>query len=326
MTEIRPGVLRTPDVRFAGLPSYPFAPHYLDVPGGALGPLRMHYLDEGPAAGAPVLMLHGNPTWSFLYRHMIRPVAAAGYRVIVPDMIGFGRSDKPAARDAYSYDRFVGWMGAFVDALDLRGATLVCQDWGGPIGLRILAERPDRFAAVFAANTLLPNCEAPPRGVADWPGPGIIAWIESCRTSDDLPVAELFARATVQRPADDVLAGYEAPYPAAAYKAGMLEITCGIPVDPSSEGLAANRAAWEVLECWTKPFGTAFSDGDPATASWADIFRRRVPGAAACDHPVIAGAGHFVQEEQGAALADALVAFLHKAALQTVAGEQHRPD
>jgi len=319
-------VLRTPDERFAGLPDYPFAPHYLDVPGGALGPLRMHYLDEGPGRGPPVLMMHGNPTWSFLYRHMIRPVADAGYRVIVPDMIGFGRSDKPVARAAYSYDRFVGWMGAFVDALDLRGATLVCQDWGGPIGLRVLAERPDRFAGVFAANTLLPNCEAPPRGVADWPGEGIAAWIESCRTSDDLPVAELVARATVQRPVEDALSGYEAPFPAAAYKAGMLEITCGIPVDESSEGLAANRAAWKVLERWTKPFGTAFSDGDPATAAWAQVFRRRVPGAAACAHPVIACAGHFLQEEQGAPLAAALLNFLGTSLPTSVAAEQHQPN
>ncbi|MET0269537.1 MAG: haloalkane dehalogenase [Sphingomonas sp.] len=308
--EIRPGVLRTPDARFAALPDYPFAPHYLNVPGGALGPLRMHYLDEGLRRAPPVLMLHGNPTWSFLYRRMIRPVAEAGHRVIAPDMIGFGRSDKPAARDAYSYDRFVGWMGAFVDALDLREITLVCQDWGGPIGLRVLAERPERFAAVFAANTLLPNCEPPPRGIAGWPDDAIAAWIGTCRAADDLPAGELIAGASRRRPAAEVLAAYDAPFPAAAYKAGLLQITCGIPVDDTAEGLAANRAAWDVLDRWDKPFATAFSDGDPATAAWAPVFRRRVPGAAACAHPVIADAGHFVQEEQGGALAAALIAFL----------------
>lgn len=310
MTELRPGVRRTPDARFAGLPDYDFAAHYVEVPGGALGALRMHYLDEGPRDAPSVLMLHGNPTWSFLYRHVIRPVAAAGWRVIVPDMIGFGRSDKPAARAAYSYDRFTAWMAAFVTALDLREITLVCQDWGGPIGLRVLADRPDRFAAVFATNTLLPNCEPPPRGVAGWPSDAIRAWIESCRTSDDLSAAELVAGVTLQRPSAAVLAGYDAPFPTSADKAGMLQITCGIPVDEDAEGLMANRAAWDVLARWDKPFATAFSDGDPATAAWAEVFRRRVPGAARCDHPVIAGAGHFVQEEQGAALAAALIRFL----------------
>jgi len=309
--EIRPGIYRTPDARFIGLPGYDFQPHYVDVSGGPLGALRMHYLDEGPRDGPVVLMLHGNPTWSFLYRHMIGPVAAAGYRVIVPDMIGFGRSDKPAARTAYSYDRFVDWMAQFVRALDLKGMTLVCQDWGGPIGLRLLSEMPKRFGAVLATNTLLPNCEPPPSGVPGWPSEAILAWIDTCRTSDGLPTAEIFARATVRRPADEILAGYDAPFPAPAYQAGMLQITCGIPVNEDAEGLDANRAAWRLLEGWTKPFLTAFSDSDPSTAAWADIFRRRVPGANGQSHTVIPEAGHFVQEEQGAALATALIAFLN---------------
>lgn len=308
--EIRPGVRRTPDERFAGLPGYDFAPHYVDIAGGALGPLRMHYLDEGPRGAPVVLMLHGNPTWSFLYRHMVGPVVAAGYRVIAPDMIGFGRSDKPSARNAYGYDRFVDWMAQFVRALGLKTITLVCQDWGGPIGLRVLSEMPDRFDAVFATNTLLPNCEPPPAGVPGWPGEGIEAWIETCRTSDDLPTSEVFAGATARRPPDDVLAGYDAPFLEAVDKAGMLQITCGIPVDESAEGLEANRAAWRALEEWHKPFLTAFSDSDPATAAWADVFRRRVPGAAGQPHTVIPNAGHFVQEEQGAALAEVLVDFL----------------
>jgi haloalkane dehalogenase len=308
--EIRPGIRRTPDERFVGLPDYDFAPHFVEIAGGALGALRMHYCDEGPRGAPVVLMLHGNPTWSFLYRHMIGPVADAGYRVIAPDMIGFGRSDKPSTRDAYSYDRFVDWMAQFVRALDLTSITLVCQDWGGPIGLRVLSETPERFKAVFATNTLLPNCEPPPTGVPGWPGDGIEAWIKTCRTSDDLPIGELFARATVRRPSREVLAGYEAPFPQAADKAGMLQITCGIPVDETAEGLEANRAAWRTLEEWHKPFLTAFSDSDPATAAWADVFRRRVPGAADQPHTVIRDAGHFVQEEQGAALAAVLVDFL----------------
>jgi len=312
-TQVRPGVLRTPDERFEGLPDYPFAPHYLEAPGGGLGPLRMHYVDEGPRRDAPVvLMLHGNPTWSYLYRRMIPAVAAQGWRVVAPDMIGFGRSDKPASREAYSYDRFVAWMLAFVETLDLRDVTLVCQDWGGPIGLRVLSQTPDRFAAVLAANTLLPNCEPPPDGAPGWPGAAIEAWIEACRTQDDLPVAELVARATVERPPENVLRGYQAPFPDARYKAGMLQITCGIPVDASSEGLEANRAAWRALEGFSRPFLTAFSDGDPATIDWEPVFQRRVPGAAGQPHARIAGAGHFLQEEQGPALAAVLLDFLHR--------------
>jgi haloalkane dehalogenase len=306
--KVRPGVLRTPDACFEGLPDFAFAPHYVEVPGGELGPLRMHYLDEGPRDGPVVLMLHGNPTWSFLYRHMIGPVAADGYRVVAPDMVGFGRSDKPAARDAYGYDRFVGWMQAFVEALDLTGVTLVCQDWGGPIGLRVLAQAPERFAAVLATNTLLPNCEPPPRGIAGWPGGGIEAWIEACRTHDDLPVPELFARATVTRPPEAVLAGYAAPFPDARFKAGMLQITCGIPVAEGAEGLEANLAAWRVLERFERPFLTAFADGDVATLAWEPVFQSRVPGAKG--HTRIPDAGHFVQEEQGPALAEVLRRFL----------------
>lgn len=308
--EIRPGILRTPDSRFAGLPDYPFAPHYVEIEDAALGALRMHYVDEGPRDAPIVLMLHGNPTWSFLYRHMIGPVAAAGWRVIAPDMIGFGRSDKPARRADYGFDRFVAWMRAFVEALDLTGATLVCQDWGGPIGLRVVAECPDRFAAILATNTLLQNCDPPPLGVPGWPGEGILAWIEACRTNDDLPLEELVARACVTSPDDAALAAYAAPYPDASYKKGMLQITCGIPVAEGAEGLEANRAAWRFFESWDKPFLTAFSDSDPATIDWETVFQHRIPGTRGQPHARIAGAGHFVQEEQGAALAEVLIAFL----------------
>lgn len=310
--EIRPGLLRTPDARFDGLPDYAFAPHHVDVADADLGPLRMHYVDEGPRDAPVVLMLHGNPTWSYLYRHMIGPVADAGYRVIAPDMIGFGKSDKPAPRSAYGFDRFVGWMREFVAALDLTEITLVCQDWGGPIGLRVLSDMPNRFAAVLATNTLLQNCDPPPLGVAGWPGDPIAAWIDLCRTASDLPVSEFVAGPCVTRPADAVLAAYDAPFPDARYKAGVLEITCGIPIAEGAEGLDANRAAWRFLESWERPFLTAFSDSDPATIGWEDVFQRRVAGAAGQDHVRIPRAGHFVQEEQGPALADALIAFLKK--------------
>lgn len=310
MAQIAPGVLRTPDECFEGLPEPYFRPRYVEVVDAALGPLRMHYIDEG-ARGAPiVLMVHGNPTWSFLYRHMIGPVVAAGYRVIVPDMIGFGRSDKPSARASYTLAGFVSWMGAFVEALDLKNVTLVCQDWGGPIGLRVLTQLPDRFAAVLATNTLLQTIDPPPLGVADFPSEAILDWIESCRVNDDLPVDELIARACVARPATDILAAYAAPFPTPAYKAGMLEITCCIPVAEEQPGMEDNRIAWHVLEGWDKPFLTAFSDQDPATLAWEDVFQRRIPGARNQPHARITGAGHFVQEEQGPALAAVLIDFL----------------
>lgn len=307
---VRPGVARTPDDRFAGLPDFPFAPHYLEVADPALGPLRMHYLDEGPRDGPVVLMLHGEPSWCFLYRRMIAPLVSAGYRVVAPDHIGFGRSDKPTARDSYSYAKLVGWLAEFVRALDLGGITLVCQDWGGPIGLRVLAGMPDRFARVAAANTLLPTCEPPPNGVAGWPGPIIAQWAETCRTSDDLPVSEIIAAVCVERPDPAVLAAYDAPFPDAGYKAGTLQITCCIPLDETYPGVAENRAAWAVLERFDRPFLTLFSDSDPSTIAWEEIFQRRVPGAAGQPHARIARAGHFLQEEQGEAMAERLVAWL----------------
>lgn len=315
--EIRSGILRTPDNRFDDLPGYRFPPHYIDIADPVLGSLRMHYLDEGDRGAPIVLMLHGNPTWSFLYRHMIPIVVDAGYRVIAPDMIGFGKSDKPADRASHGYDRFVAWMAAFVEALDLRDVTLLCQDWGGPIGLRTLAGAPDRFAAVLTTNTLLQNCDPPPHGVAGWPGEAIQAWIDTCRTSTDLPVAELVARACVDRPHSAVLAGYDAPFPDARYKAAILAITCAIPVAEGDEGLEANRAAWRILEGFDRPFLTAFSDADPATIGWEAIFQQRVAGAAGQPHTRINGAGHFVQEEQGPALAATLVDFMRANARHT---------
>jgi haloalkane dehalogenase len=305
-------ILRTPDERFAHLPGYPFAPHYQDIADPTFGALRMHYVDEGPRDVPVALMLHGEPTWSYLYRKMIPPVAAAGYRAVAPDHIGFGRSDKPASRQDYSYQRFVDWLAAFIEALDLRRITLVCQDWGGPIGLRVLSRMPDRFDAVLATNTLLPNCEPPPAGIDGWPGPIIEAWVETCRTSNDLPVSGIVAGVCRERPGADILRAYDAPFPDAAHKAAALAITCLIPVRADMQGIAENRAAWTVLERSGKPFLTAFSDSDPSTRPWEQVFRTRIPGAAAQPHIEIGNAGHFVQEEQGGALAAALVGLMDR--------------
>ncbi|MBV8063560.1 MAG: alpha/beta fold hydrolase [Nevskia sp.] len=297
--QIRPGVLRTPDERFAALPEFPFQSHYAELPDPRGGTLRMAYVDEGPRQAPVALMLHGEPTWSYLYRKPIAAVAAAGYRAVAPDLIGFGRSDKPLDRGAYTYQAHVDWLRALVETLDLRRITLLCQDWGGPIGLRVLAEQPQRFAAVLAANTLLPNCEPPPHGIADWPGAAILAWSQSTRDAQDMPIGAIVNASAPE--------AYDAPFPEPRYKAGPLEFPALIPVREELPGIAQNRRAWAVLERFERPFRTAFSDGDPFTKPWEAVFQQRVPGARGQPHAVIRGAGHFLQEEQGEALAQVLL-------------------
>jgi haloalkane dehalogenase len=308
-----PSVLRTPDECFAALPGYGFAPHY--VPIEAAGrTLRMHYLDEGAAGPVTALLLHGEPTWSYLYRNVIPSVTSAGFRCIAPDWIGFGRSDKWTQPSAYSYEAHVDSLRQLLDRLELDRVVLVCQDWGGPIGLRVLAERPERFAAVLATNTVLPNGEPPPRGVAPWPGPAIQQWIDFCWAADDLAVDEIVASVCVTRPSAEALAGYRAPFPDPRYKAGTLAFTRLIPTREDMPGYAENRAAWAVLERYESPFLTAFSDSDPTTRPWAEVFQQRVPGARGLRHPTIAGAGHFVQEERGPELAAILIDLLRDVA------------
>lgn len=301
---MNPLVLRTPEHCFDNLPDFPWAPNYLTVQHPEHGPLRLHYLDVGPVDGQVVLMLHGEPTWCFLYRHMIHALSRQGLRCIAPDLIGFGRSDKLARRGDYSYAAHVGWVTDLVDGLDLRNITLVCQDWGGPIGLSVLAHDPARFAAVVAANTLLPNCEAPPRGVPDWPGDIVTQWVAATASAEDLPVGDTVAAVCVNPLPDAVHGAYDVPFPEPRYKAGPLEFPSLIPIREDMPGTTENRATWRVLETWEKPFVTAFSDSDPSTAAWAEVFCRRVPGARGQAHPVIAGAGHFLQEEQGPVLAE----------------------
>jgi len=305
-------VLQTPIERFENLPDYPFEPHYVGIGDKQFGSLLMHFVDEGPRDAPVALMLHGEPTWSFLYRKMIPIVVAAGYRAVAPDMIGFGRSDKPIFRSDYTYQRFVDQLKKFVIGNDLKRITLVCQDWGGPIGLRVLSELTERFDAVLATNTLIPNFEPPPRGVAGWPGKQIEDWAALCRTSDDLPISEIVSGVGVDRLPDAVRAAYDAPFPDASYKAGALEITCCIPIKETMPGITENRKAWEVVDTFDKPFLTAFSDRDPSTKAWEKVFQARVPGAAGQPHTEIANAGHFVQEEQGPALARVLVELMNR--------------
>lgn len=291
-------ILRTPDDRFESLPGYPFAPHYVDVDG-----LRMHYLDEGPPGAAPVLLLHGEPSWSYLYRKMIPLLAAAGHRVIAPDLIGFGRSDKPLAREDYTYQRHVDWATRFLSALDLRGITLVCQDWGGLIGLRLAAEQGDRFARVVAANTFLPTGDQKPPEA-------FFQWRQFSQSVPEFPVGRIVSMGCVQPVAEEVVAAYDAPFPDERYKAGARQFPLLVPATPDDPASAPNRAAWQELERWEKPFLTAFSDGDPITRGADRVLQQRIPGARGRAHPTIAGGGHFLQEDRGEELARVVIDFM----------------
>jgi haloalkane dehalogenase len=289
-------ILRTPDERFRDLPGYPFAPHYVEV-----GGLRMHYVDEGD--GPAVLLLHGEPSWSYLYRKMIPLLTGAGFRAIAPDLIGFGRSDKPVAREAYSYQHHMDWLTGLVTALDLRGVTLVGQDWGGLLGLRLAAEQAPRFAGIVAANTFLPT--------GDHKTPdAFFAWQQFSQSVPVLPIGGIVARGCTTALPAEVVAAYDAPFPDERYKAGARQFPLLVPTRPDDPASAANRAAWEVLKRWDKPFLTAFSDKDPITAGAERLLQRSIPGAAGRVHPTIAGGGHFLQEDCGEALARVVIDFV----------------
>jgi haloalkane dehalogenase len=305
-------IIRSPDSCFVGLPEFDFRPHYVQLEDARYGALRMHYLDEGQRDAPVALMLHGEPTWSFLYRKIIPRVVAAGFRAIAPDYIGFGRSDIFTSRARYTYQNHVGWMAQFVDRLDMKSATLVLQDWGGPIGLRLLVERPHRFNAVLVGNTVLPNCEPPPNGIEDWPGPLITPWAASTEGKTDFDIGSIIRQVFFRPPAPEVVAAYEAPYPDARYKAGILEFPSMIPVTADRPGIEENRRAWKFLERFDKPFLTAFSASDPGTTPWEPVFQRRVPGARGQPHIVIPECGHFIQEEGSEALSAALVGLMRR--------------
>jgi haloalkane dehalogenase len=296
-------VARTPEDRFAGVPDFAYSPHYWDVDDDEGGSLRVAYIDEGPVDAPTVLLMHGEPSWSFLYRTMIPGLLEAGLRVVVPDLVGFGRSDKPRADTDYTYARHVEWMRAVLfDHLDLQGLTLFCQDWGGLIGLRLVAEHPDRFDRVCAANTGLPD------GTRRLPE----AWwrfYEFVQSSPDLPIGLLVSGGVVNPMAPEVVAAYEAPFPDASYKAGARSFPGLIPQSADNPATPDNQRAWEVLDTFTKPFLCAFSDQDPITGGGDRVFHARVPGTAGQPHLTVPG-GHFLQEDSGPELADALVGWI----------------
>ncbi len=295
-------VLRTPDERFTDLPGYPFEPRYAQVPrGDGSGDLRIHYLDEGDPASAVVLLLHGEPSWSYLYRTMIPVLVGAGLRCVAPDLPGFGRSDKPADRADYTFARHVEWLRTLVfDHLDLSDITLVCQDWGGLLGLRLVGEHPDRFARVVAANTYLPTGDSPA-------GDAFLAWQKFSQTVPEMPIGSIVNMGcTTELPAE-VVAAYDAPFPDESFKEGARQFPTLVPTSPDDPAAPANRAAWQTLEGFERPFLCAFSDNDPITAGADKALIARIPGAQDQPHVTIEGGGHFLQEDRGPALAAAVV-------------------
>jgi haloalkane dehalogenase len=326
--------VRTDDARFENLPGYPFAPHYADISDLEGGKLRMHYVDEGE--GEVILCLHGQPSWSYLYRKMIPILVDAGYRVIAPDMIGFGKSDKPTLRENYTYANHVAWIKSLIEQLDLKDLTLVCQDWGGLIGLRVAAENPDRFARIVTANTGLPDAQGiaddkiaevrdqmrayydtlPVHGsvpemfmgmAGDTSGMGFLHWVKFCGESEGFSPQDVLAMSLGDTLSPEEQNAYGAPFPDESYLAGGRQFPSLVPIMPDNVAIEANRAAWAVFEKWQKPFLTAFSDSDPVTAGGEVRFQNSVPGAKGQPHITIKGAGHFLQDQAPEELAAATI-------------------
>jgi haloalkane dehalogenase len=297
-------VLRTPDARFADLPGFDFAPHYATIPDGDGGELRVHHLDEGPADGAVVLCLHGEPSWSYLYRTMIPVLVAAGHRCIAPDLVGFGRSDKPTEQSDYTYARHVAWMSQVVfDHLDLQNATFFGQDWGGLVGLRLVAAQPDRFARVVVGNTGLPVGDRKPTDA-------FLAWQKFAAESPVFPIARIVSGGCGTPLSAEVMAAYDAPFPDDSYMAGARQFPSLVPTSTDDPASADNAAAWEVFKRWDKPFLCAFSDGDAITKGGERIFLSTVPGCQGQPHTTIEGGGHFLQEDKGPELAKVIADFI----------------
>jgi haloalkane dehalogenase len=295
-------ILRTPDERFAGLADWPFAPRYATVVDRDGTALRLHYVDEGPRYGPAVLLLHGEPSWAYLYRKIIADLVAKGCRVLAPDLIGFGRSDKPAAREDYTYERHVDWMSQWLVQMEVSEITLFCQDWGGLIGLRLVAALPDWFAGVVVANTGLPVG-------AGW-SEGFMAWLNFSQSVPQMPIGVIVNGGTGRDLSPAEIAAYDAPFPDERFKEGARQFPKLVPITPEHASVAENVAAWSVLERFEKPFLTAFSDGDAVTRGGEAAFQARVPGAKGQPHVVMSG-GHFLQEDSPheiAALIEGMIA------------------
>jgi haloalkane dehalogenase len=281
-------VLRTPEAAFEGVTDYPFAPHYLDVTDALSGAnLRVHYIDEGPRDAPVVLMMHGEPSWSYLYRKMVAPAVAAGFRVVAPDLIGFGKSDKPAAQSDYSYARHVAWMRSWVEQLDLQNVTLACQDWGSLVGLRLVAEMPDRFAGVALSNGGLPEGGDAPRAFA--------IWRAFSKWSPVFPIGKIVSAGTKRGLSPEEIAAYDAPFPNSSFKAGARIFPSFVPFE-NNVAIPDQKRAWQVFDTWEKPFLCCFSDQDRITRGGESRFIGRVPGTSGQNHRSLHG-GHFIQED-----------------------------
>jgi haloalkane dehalogenase len=296
-------VLRTPDERFVALPGYPFEPHYVEVASPDGSPVRIHYLDEGPADGEVVLLLHGEPSWSYLYRHMVPVLVSAGLRTVAIDLVGFGRSDKPASRHDYTYQTHVDWTWAAVEAIGLDAITLFGQDWGGLIGLRLVGEHPERFARVVAANTFLPTGDS-------HPGDAFLAWQRFSQETPELRIGRIVNGGCVTDLAPEVVAAYDAPFPDETYKQGARQFPLLVPTSPDDPAAPANRTAWESLGRFDRPLLCAFSDSDAITRGADGPLRSHIPGAAGQPHITVTGAGHFLQEDKGHQLAGIVADFV----------------
>jgi haloalkane dehalogenase len=297
--------LRTPDDRFRNLPDYPFYPNYVEVSDGEGGSLRIHYVDEGPKEGVPVLLMHGEPSWSYLYRKMILIILDAGHRAVAPDLVGFGRSDKPTERSHYTYQRHVDWMQNWLEKIALNKITLVCQDWGGLIGLRLVANNPDLFARVVVANTGLPT--------GDTPMPeAFLNWRKFSLEVPDFDAGAIITMGCLKPVPQDIASAYNAPFPDDTYKEGARIFPSLVPIEPNDPASQANRKAWDVLSRFDKPFLTAFSDGDPITRGGEEIFKKRVPGTKDQPHTTIKGGGHFLQEDCAEEFAEVIVDFINR--------------
>ncbi|MEP7047729.1 MAG: haloalkane dehalogenase [Ilumatobacteraceae bacterium] len=299
MTDAGIEYVRTPEYRFEGLADFPYDTIEVTIDG-----LRMVYVDEGPRDAPVVLLLHGEPAWSYLYRRMIPPLTGAGYRCIAPDLIGFGRSDKPTDRATYSYNGHVRWLHTFLDAIQLQaGCTLFAQDWGGLLGLRLVAERPGQFARVAIGNTALPTGESA--------GPGFDAWLAYSQSPAFDDIGALFARAVqARRLDDDEIRAYAAPFPDRSYMAGAIAFPTLVPITAQHDAVTENQAAWVILETWDKPFLTLWCPHDPVLGHLAPTFIQRIPGAAGQPHRSFEPGGHFVQDDRGEDIAYELIKWL----------------
>jgi haloalkane dehalogenase len=294
-------ILKTPPERFENLVDYPFSPNFIEISKG----LNMHFVDEGENAQSTILMLHGEPTWSYLYRKMIPILANAGHRVIAPDLIGFGKSDKYDDVEAYSYQNHVNWLKTFLQKLDLQNITLVCQDWGGLLGVRLAAENSERFSAIVAANTFLPTGEMTINE-------SFMKWREFAATVPVLPIGKIINGATNRELSANEIVAYDAPFPDESYKAAARIFPKLVPIIPDDPASEANKAAWKILMNWQKPFLTCFSDNDPITRGGDKVFQAMIPGSKGQNHTTITNAGHFLQEDKGEEWANIIVDFLKK--------------